>query len=113
MNHAPTDTPTPLAIASTERDILLALFDLGREVASMLDLEELLQKLPDLIRRLIPFDAFAIYLVDDKRGSVRVAHAVGYPPVAPDFRLKLSEGIVGQVVTTRRTIAVGDVSADP
>src|SRR5579871_4913970 len=106
-------TSSPLVIASTERDILLALFDLGREVASMLDLEELLQKLPDLIRRLIPFDAFAVYLIDDKRKNVRIAHAVGYPPVSPDFRLKLSEGIIGQVVTTRQTIVVGDVSSDP
>jgi sigma-B regulation protein RsbU (phosphoserine phosphatase) len=114
MNQPSTDTSAaPLVIASTERDILLALFDLGREVASMLDLEELLQKLPDLIRRLIPFDAFAVYLLDDKRKSVRVAHAVGYPPVSADFRLKQSEGIIGQVVTTRQTVVVGDVSADP
>jgi len=117
MNHPPANSSdqssSPVVIPSSERDILLALFDLGREVASMLDLEELLQKLPDLIRRLIPFDAFAVYLTDEKRKSVRIGHAVGYPPVSPDFRLKLSEGIVGQVVTTRQTVVLGDVSTDP
>lgn len=44
----------------SERDILLTMFDLGRQVTAVLDVDELLQKTPELIRRLIPFDAFAV-----------------------------------------------------
>jgi sigma-B regulation protein RsbU (phosphoserine phosphatase) len=43
---------------------LTTLFALGREVASVLDLEELLQKIPQLIARLTKFNAFAVYLLD-------------------------------------------------
>jgi sigma-B regulation protein RsbU (phosphoserine phosphatase) len=103
----------PLTVASTERDILLTLFDLGRQMASVLDLDELLQKIPDLIGRLIPFDAFAVYLLDDKRGALRIAYAVGYPAVSETFRVRVSEGIVGRVVTSQQTMVVGDVSSDP
>ena len=38
-----------LSVGSHERDILLTLFDLGRQVASVIDLDELLQKIPELI----------------------------------------------------------------
>ena len=56
-----------LGNGSSERDILLTLFDLGKQVASVVELDELLQRMPELIGRLIQFDAFAVYLLDDKR----------------------------------------------
>ena len=62
----------------SERDILLTMFDLGRQVTAVLDVNELLQKTPELIRRLIPFDAFAVYLLDSKRNELSIAYAVGY-----------------------------------
>ena len=59
--NSPTHRSTPAAASDlTEREILLTLFDLGRQVASVLDIDELLQKIPELIARLIPFDAFAV-----------------------------------------------------
>jgi sigma-B regulation protein RsbU (phosphoserine phosphatase) len=100
-------------VSASERDVLLALFDLGRQVASVLDLEDLLQKIPELIGRLIPFDAFAVYLLDEKRHALRIAHAVGYPPVSENFSIRVSEGIIGLVATSQQTMVVGDVSADP
>jgi hypothetical protein len=44
--------------------IVATLFDLGRQVTAVLDLEELLQRIPRLIGRLISFEAFAVYLLD-------------------------------------------------
>ena len=71
-------TPSPVSGLS-EREVLLTLFDLGRQVASVIDLDELLQRLPELIGRIIQFDAFAVYLLDEKRQELRIAYAVGYP----------------------------------
>ncbi len=102
-----------LASSANEREILLTLFDLGREVASVLDLDDLLRKIPELIKRLIPFDAFAVYLLDERRNELKIAYAVGYPDDAANFRVRLSEGIVGRVVETRQALVVGDVSNDP
>ena len=45
----------------------------------MLDLEELLEKIPQLIARLTQFSAFSVYLLDEKRNELKVAYAVGYP----------------------------------
>ena len=44
--------PTPAG----QQDTLTALFDLGRQVTSVLDSGELLCKIPELIRRLMAFD---------------------------------------------------------
>lgn len=96
----------------SERDILLTMFDLGRQVTAVLDVEELLHKTPELIRRLIPFDAFAVYLLDERRNDLSIAFATGYPDTS-NVRIRLSEGIVGRVVEAQQAQVIGDVSADP
>ena len=54
----------------------------------MLDLEELLAKIPQLIARLTRFSAFSVYLLDERRQDLRIAYAVGYPEeVWPTLRL--------------------------
>jgi hypothetical protein len=58
---AVTGSPTSLSEALT------TLFALGREVTSVLDLDELLHKIPELIARLTKFHAFAVYLLDPQR----------------------------------------------
>jgi sigma-B regulation protein RsbU (phosphoserine phosphatase) len=113
MSPQPVDRlTTHLSAGTHERDILLTLFDLGRQVASVIDLDELLQQIPELIGRLIPFDAFAVYLVDEKRGELRIGYAVGYPDTA-HYRPRITDGIVGQVVTTQETRVVGDITLEP
>jgi len=106
------DAVTPLGDGSSEHDILLTLFDLGRQVASVINLDELLQRIPELIGRLIQFDAFAVYLLDERRTALRIAYAVGYPDTSR-VRLSLAEGLVGRVVQAQQGIVVGDVSTDP
>ena len=69
--------PPPQPAYTTEA--LTTLFALGREVTSVLDLDELLQKIPQLISRLTKFQAFAVYLLDERHGDLRIAFAVGYP----------------------------------
>ena len=106
-------TPSPRPPANL-REIVATLFDLGREVTSVLDLEELLQKIPQLISRLTHFHAFAAYLLDDKAGELRVAYSVGYPEnVAHGLRLKIGQGLVGTAVLEGRPVVVNDVQSDP
>jgi sigma-B regulation protein RsbU (phosphoserine phosphatase) len=109
----PTARPSASTSHLTEREILLTLFDLGQQVTSVLDLDELLQKIPDLISRLIVFDAFAVYLFDAKRNELRIGYAVGYPELDPGFRVKVGEGIVGRVIEAQQAIVTGDVTLDP
>ena len=95
-------------------EALTALFALGREVTSVLDLEELLQKIPELISRITKFKAFAVYLLDPKRSELTIAYSVGYPPdVARTLRLKVGEGLVGAAVADGLPLLVNDVHTDP
>ena len=99
--------------ASSDMELLATLLDLGREVTAVLDLNELLEKIPQLIARLTPFTVFSVYLLDERQGDLRIAFAVGYPEEAvKNFRLKLGQGVVGTAVAEQRPIRVGDVSAD-
>ncbi len=113
MNQPPTDDTATAPLSGSERDILLTLFDLGRKIASVIDLDELLPKIPELVGRLIPFDAFAVYFFQAKRDTLTIGYAVGYPESAKDFSLPSSAGLLGRVFTTRQPVVVGDVSTDP
>ena len=112
------DSPPPAGPNTTEAgdaaQLLVTLFELGREVTSVLDLDELLEKIPQLIARLTPFKAFAVWLLDEKRQDLGIAYAVGYPDdVKRTFRLAVGQGIVGTVVAEGRSLVIEDVLADP
>jgi sigma-B regulation protein RsbU (phosphoserine phosphatase) len=95
-------------------DQLTTLFALGREVVSVLDLDQLLQKIPTLIARLTDFQAFAVYLLDEKKKDLSVAYSVGYSEeLARTLRLEVGHGLVGAAVAEGRPILVNDVDADP
>ena len=53
----------------SDTELLATLFELGREVTSVLEVDELLAKIPQLIARLTPFNVFAVYLLDERRGD--------------------------------------------
>ncbi len=97
----------------TDRQLLTTLFALGREVTSVLDLDELLAKLPELIARISDFHAFAIYLLDEARGDLHIARSQGYPEDRRSMRLGLHEGLVGAAVTGGRPLVANDVRQDP
>lgn len=109
----PVVQPSPSTLSGNERDILLTLFDLGRKIASVIDLDELLPRIPELVGRLIPFDAFAVYLVSEKRQVFKLGYAVGYPEDAAHADLSLSDGVLGRVVATQQPLVIGDVTEDP
>jgi sigma-B regulation protein RsbU (phosphoserine phosphatase) len=95
-----------------EQELLTTLFDLGRQVTAVLDLDDLLQQIPRLIGRLISFEAFAVYLLDERRGELREAYSVGYPDAAAPVRVKLGAGLIGSAVATEQPVVVNDLQAD-
>jgi sigma-B regulation protein RsbU (phosphoserine phosphatase) len=95
-----------------EQEMLTTLFDLGRQVTGVLDLDELLPQIPRLIGRLISFDAFAVYLLEERRGELKVAYSVGYPESDQPRRLRLGEGLVGSAIASDTPLLVNDVAAD-
>jgi phosphoserine phosphatase RsbU/P len=97
-----------------EQETLTTLIDLGRQVAGVLDVTELLAQIPKLISRLIEFDAFAVYLLDERRTTeLRIAYSVGYPDSAEPARLKSGQGLVSAAIASQMPLLVNDVAADP
>src|SRR5688572_24619650 len=92
QQRAADENSTQSAAFAPDHELVATLFDLGRQVAAVLDLDELLEKIPRLIHRLIPFEAFSVYLLDEKRSELRVAYSVGYPAESQAARLRLGQG---------------------
>lgn len=118
VSHGPTSEGRPPVNAAgptgpAGNELVTTLFDLGRQVTSVLDFDELLQQIPRLIGRLISFEAFAVYLLDERRNELRTAYTVGYPPDEEPKRLKPGMGLVGAAVATEQPLLVNDLSADP
>ncbi|MDP1571841.1 MAG: GAF domain-containing protein [Vicinamibacterales bacterium] len=110
--HSPAYLPDGTTDGAAE--LLSTLFDLGREVTSVLTLDELLPKIPQLISRLTHFTVFAIYLLDAKREELHIAYADGYPDdMVRNFRVRPGQGIIGTAVAEQRPILVDDVRKDP
>jgi sigma-B regulation protein RsbU (phosphoserine phosphatase) len=109
-SSAPTDVSTPSA---AEHEIVSTLFDLGRQVTSVLDFDQLLQKIPRLISRLIAFEAFAVYLLDERRSELKVAYSVGYPEREAPLRLRIGQGLVGAAVASEQPLLINDLASDP
>src|SRR5690242_15105386 len=115
----PQDTPSDARLqavgrGATDTELLSTLFELGREVTSVLDLEELLAKIPVLIARLTRFSAFSVYLLDEQEQVLTIGYAIGYPEgVAETLRLKVGQGVVGAAVEEGRPILVNDIRLEP
>jgi sigma-B regulation protein RsbU (phosphoserine phosphatase) len=107
-------TPPLTPLPANIRELVVTLFELGREITSVLDLDELLRKIPLLIARITKFQAFAVYLLDPRREELSIAYSVGYPEeVVRTLRLKVGQGLVGAVVAEGTPLLVNDVHADP
>ena len=110
MSEPASSAPAPQAT----RELVITLFELGREITAVLDLPELLQKIPQLIARITKFQAFAVYLLDPKREELSIAYSVGYSEeMARTLRVKVGHGLVGTAVEEGRPILVNDVREDP
>jgi len=66
-----------------------------------------------LIARITDFHAMAVYLVDPKRGDLRIAYAGGLPYGSTAMRLALGEGLVGRAVQAGRPLLANDVADEP
>ncbi len=112
-DESPADHSSKDHVTPSEQELVTTLFDLGRQVASVLDPDDLLHQIPRLIGRLISFEAFAVYLLDERRGELRIAYAVGYPESEKPRRLRLGKGLVGVAVESEQPVLVNDLKSDP
>jgi phosphoserine phosphatase RsbU/P len=98
----------------TQAETLLLLNEVGRETSSILDVEELLRRAAEQIKRVIDYQILSLMLYDEKqkvfRHRIDVKHG---QHVQGKLRVAVSEGIVGAAATLKAPVRVPDVSADP
>jgi len=95
-------------------EMLETLNEIGREVSSILDLEQLLKKVAELLQRVFRYHVFAIMLVDEEEQVLRSRLAVKFNRDAVEkSKIPLGKGLVGSAVTKKKSLRINDVSKDP
>jgi phosphoserine phosphatase RsbU/P len=99
--------------ASRQAQTLAVLNEISRELTSILNLDALLAKIGQLLRRLMDYQMFTILLIDEQdheleirfstRFGERYSHRVPVP----------HDGLVGAAINERKLINVQDVRKDP
>ena len=106
-------SPSP---ASTRRgldplEILVEASDIA--AGHTLNLDELLQALADLIRKVIDYQLFAVLLSTEKGDALRIRFSVGYgDDVVRSLRIQIGEGITGTAAQQLKPVVVNDVTRD-
>src|SRR5436190_6898588 len=106
--------PDAAAISPEATRFVSTLIEINHEITSILDLDELLQKIAELTNRIVPFDAFAIFLVDYEKQELYLRFAIGHSPdVVKNLRIKIGNGVTGTAAMERRIVVVDDVRTYP
>lgn len=93
--------------------LLAMLYDAGKEMGSILNLDALCERVADIVKRVIDYEMFAIFLVDEKSQELVLRTARQMSTIAPRRRIRLSEGLTGAAASSKEPILVPDVHADP
>ena len=101
------------ARVSRQAQTLEVLNEISVELISILDLDPLLERVGQLLRRLIDYQMFTVMLLDEKDETLitRYAWRFGYAH-APARRISINTGLVGAAVREWRPVNVPDVRKD-
>ena len=93
---------------------LEVLNEISRELTSILDVDPLLERVGQLLRRIIDFQMFSVWLVNERDHVLENRFAVRFGErFYPTETVPLDRGLVGAAVTERRLVNVPDVRKDP
>ena len=93
--------------------LLATLHEIGKETASILDLDELLHRIAEIVKRVIDYETFGILLLDEATDELVMRKAVRFGGAGEKSRIKLGQGLCGAAALSKQAILVGDVRQDP
>jgi sigma-B regulation protein RsbU (phosphoserine phosphatase) len=88
------------------------LLELVDALNTTLDLDTLLGRVAELVSKVIPFEIFAILLVNERAQELRMRFNIGHAPDVEKIKIKVGQGITGRSVQSRETVLVNDVTQD-
>ena len=99
--------------AQTQAETLLLLNEVGREASAILDVEVLLRRAAEMVKRVIDYQIMSILLYDPATNYFLQRLAVKYgQSVQGKLRVAPTEGLIGAAATSRLPVCVPDVTRD-
>jgi len=93
---------------------LEVLNEISRELTSILDVDALLERVGQLLRRIIDFQMFSVWLLNENEEVLENRYAVRFGQrFYPGENIPLHRGLVGVAMDERRLVHVPDVRKDP
>jgi phosphoserine phosphatase RsbU/P len=90
------------------------LYEVSRELTSILDREELLRRIAQHVKRIVNYHVFTVMLWNESSQFLESVFAMHYEDAIPArLRLRLFQGITGTAAGERRPVRISDVRLDP
>jgi sigma-B regulation protein RsbU (phosphoserine phosphatase) len=105
--------PSLLTAYPEQAKTLTLLYDVSRELTSILEREELLRRIAKRVKRIVNYDVFSVMLWNESQQVLESVFGMKYEnAVEVCMRLPLRQGITGSAAAERRAIRVDDVLKD-
>jgi sigma-B regulation protein RsbU (phosphoserine phosphatase) len=106
--------PPTARAARSSAEIAEFLLEVSDAVNTTLQLDDLLRRVAELVARVIPYQIFAILLLNEKTQEMRMRFQIGHEPeIAEKLRIPVGRGITGQAAQRREAVLVNDVEQEP
>jgi phosphoserine phosphatase RsbU/P len=107
--------PQSLFLSHPEQANTLALlYEVSREVTSILDREELLRRVAERVKKIVNYDVFSVMLWNEQAQLLESVFAMcSTESIAARLRLPLHQGLTGTAAGERRVLRINDVTEDP
>ena len=93
---------------------LLLLYEVSRELTSILDREELLRRVAQRVKKIVNYHVFSVMLWNEQTQLLESAFAMCYEDSIPArTQLPLHQGLTGAAAGERRVLRINDVADDP
>ena len=94
-------------------EMLDFLLEVNEAISETLNLDTVMDNLASAVRKVVPYDLFAILLYSEKRHGLQVRYSRGHRvEVIKHLNIPVSEGITGAAASTKEPVLVGDVRDD-
>lgn len=94
-------------------DVEALLVEVSDVLNTTLELDTLLHRVAEVVKRVIDYEVFAILLLNERTQELRFRFQIGHQPeVVNKIRVKIGEGVTGRAVKERRSILVNDVARE-
>jgi phosphoserine phosphatase RsbU/P len=109
--------PVPASLFAShpeQANTLALLYEVSREITSILDREELLRRIAERVKKLVNYHLFSVMLWNERTQHLESVFGLRFDDTIPTrMRLPLHQGLTGTSAGERRPIRVSDTLDDP